>query len=159
MAWGTRWSGQDRWIIGPSDPVPRARDLLRTSLTGKDAGVYRTGRIPYHARPFCLRYAVHVHRVLQLSANISDRSERLRARLQDALNAVSIEIVDDSHKHVGHAGARDGRGHFSVRVVAGCFAGLRPVARHRLVYDAAGDLFETDIHALSIQALSPEELA
>lgn len=90
---------------------------------------------------------------------MSDRSERLRARLQQALGAISIEIVDDSHKHVGHAGARDGRGHFSVRVVADCFRGLRPVARHRLIYDATGDLFETDIHALSIQALSPEELA
>lgn len=89
---------------------------------------------------------------------MSERSERLRERLQLALSARSIEIVDDSHKHVGHAGARDGRGHFSVRVVADCFRGLRPVARHRLVYEAAGDLFDTDIHALSIQALSPEEL-
>lgn len=90
---------------------------------------------------------------------MSDRSERLRMRLQEALSATSIEIVDDSHKHVGHAGARDGRGHFSVRVVAACFSGLRPVARHRLIYDATGDLFETDIHALSIQAYTPEELA
>ncbi len=90
---------------------------------------------------------------------MSDRSERLRMRLQEALSATSIEIVDDSHKHVGHAGARDGRGHFSVRVVAACFRGLRPVARHRLIYDATGDLFETDIHALSIQAYTPEELA
>ena len=90
---------------------------------------------------------------------MSDRSERLRARLQEALSASSIEIVDDSHKHVGNAGARDGRGHFSVRVVADCFRGLRPLARHRLIYDATGDLFETDIHALSIQALTPEELA
>lgn len=88
---------------------------------------------------------------------MSNRSERLRMRLQEALSATSIEIVDDSHKHAGHAGARDGRGHFSVRVVADCFRGLRPVARHRLIYDAAGDLLETDIHALSIQALSPEE--
>ena len=90
---------------------------------------------------------------------MSDRSERLRMRLQEALSATSIEIVDDSHKHVGHAGARDGRGHFSVRVVAACFSGLRPVARHRLIYDATGDLFETDIHALSIQAYTPEERA
>ncbi len=90
---------------------------------------------------------------------MSDRSERLRMRLQEALSATSIEIVDDSHKHVGHAGASDGRGHFSVRVVAACFSGLRPVARHRLIYDATGDLFETDIHALSIQAYTPEELA
>lgn len=87
---------------------------------------------------------------------MSDRSERLRARLQ-ALAPLSIEIVDDSHKHVGHAGARDGRGHFSIRVVAECFRGLRPLARHRLVFDAVGDLLDTDIHALSIKALTPEE--
>lgn len=90
---------------------------------------------------------------------MSERSERLRARLEAALTPVSIEIVDDSHKHVGHAGARDGRGHFSVRVVAERFRGLRALARHRLIYDAAGDLLDTDIHALSIKALTPEENA
>jgi BolA protein len=89
----------------------------------------------------------------------SDRIERLRARLQAALTPTSIEIIDDSHKHVGHAGARDGRGHFSVCVVAERFRGLRALARHRLMYDAAGDLFDTDIHALSIKALTPEEAA
>lgn len=88
---------------------------------------------------------------------MSDRSERLRARLQQALAPASIEIVDDSHKHVGHAGARDGRGHFSICVVAERFRGLRPLARHRLVFDAVGDLMDTDIHALSIKALTPEE--
>lgn len=90
---------------------------------------------------------------------MSDRIERLRARLQAALSPTVIEIIDDSHKHVGHAGARDGRGHFTVRVISERFAGLRPLARHRLIYDATGDLFETDIHALSIQALTPEELS
>lgn len=94
-----------------------------------------------------------------MTADPNNRSERLRARLQTALHPTGLEIVDDSHKHVGHAGARDGRGHFSVRVVAECFRGLRPLARHRLVYAAAGDLFDTDIHALSIKALSPEEVA
>jgi len=89
---------------------------------------------------------------------LPDRVEQLRARLQAKLGAALIEITDDSHKHVGHAGARDGRGHFSVRVVAECFRGLRPLARHRLIYDATGELFETDIHALSIQALTPEEV-
>ncbi len=93
-----------------------------------------------------------------MTAN-NNRSERLRARLQTALAPVSIEIVDDSHRHVGHAGARDGRGHFSVIVVAECFRGLRPLARHRLIYDATGDLFDTDIHALSIKAMTPEEIA
>lgn len=86
----------------------------------------------------------------------SDRIERIRARLA-ALAPDQIEIVDDSHKHVGHAGARDGRGHFSLRIVAGGFRGLRPLARHRLIYQALGDLMDTDIHALAIQALTPEE--
>lgn len=103
---------------------------------------------------FAIGAAVHV----QLEIPVNDRSERLRTRLQAALAPVLLEIVDDSHKHVGHAGARDGRGHYSVRVVAERFRGLRPVARHRLVFDAAGDLLDTDIHALSIKALSPEEV-
>ena len=94
----------------------------------------------------------------QQTTFMSDRIERLRARLMAHIGNGQIEITDDSHKHVGHAGARDGRGHFSVRVVAECFRGLRPLARHRLIYDATGDLFETDIHALSIQALAPEEI-
>jgi BolA family transcriptional regulator, general stress-responsive regulator len=90
---------------------------------------------------------------------VSDRISRLRVRLEQALSPDSIEIVDDSHKHVGHAGARDGRGHFSVRVVGACFRGRAPLARHRLIYAAVGDLMDTDIHALSIQALTPEEVA
>ena len=88
----------------------------------------------------------------------SDRIQRMRERL--ALLAPSdIAIVDDSHKHAGHVGARDGRGHFSLRIVADAFRGQRPLARHRLVYQALGDLMDTDIHALAIQALAPEEQA
>lgn len=69
---------------------------------------------------------------------------------------MSLEIVDESHKHVGHAGAKDGRGHFFVRVTSEKFEGLRPLQRHRLVYAAVGDLMETDIHALSIEASLPK---
>ncbi len=94
-----------------------------------------------------------------MSSDANNRIERLRARLQAALTPTSIDIVDDSHKHAGHAGARDGRGHFSVRVVAERFRGLGALARHRLIYDAAGDLLDTDIHALSVKALTPEEIA
>lgn len=90
---------------------------------------------------------------------MSERAQRLRERIAAALTPVLLEIIDESHLHVGHAGARDGRGHFKVRVVSERFAGLRPLARHRLIYDATGDLFETDIHALSIVALTPEESA
>lgn len=88
---------------------------------------------------------------------MSTRVERLHERLSTALAPSRLEIIDDGHRHVGHAGARDGRGHFTVIVVATSFRGKSAVARHRMVYAAAGDLLETDIHALSIKALCPEE--
>jgi BolA protein len=68
-----------------------------------------------------------------------------------------LEVEDDSHHHAGHAGAADGRGHFSALIVSKRFAGMRQVQRHRLVYEAVGDLMVTDIHALSIHALAPGE--
>jgi BolA protein len=77
-----------------------------------------------------------------------DRVSRIRSAL-DALDPSSLDIRDDSHKHAGHAGARDGRGHFSVRIVSARFEGL--------VYDALGSLMETDIHAVAIQARTPVE--
>ena len=84
------------------------------------------------------------------------RVERLAERLQ-ALEPDHLEVVDDSHHHAGHAGAADGRGHFTVLVVSKQFAGLHTLRRHRLVYEAVGDLMITDIHALSIAALAPGE--
>ena len=85
------------------------------------------------------------------------RGERLAERLRASLNPLELEITDDSHMHAGHAGARDGRGHFTVSIVSERFAGLPVVRRHRLVYEAVGDMMETDIHALSISALAPGE--
>ncbi len=84
------------------------------------------------------------------------RLERLSHRLK-ALEPQRLEIMDDSHRHAGHAGAADGRGHFSVLVVSERFAGLSRLRRHQLVYEAVGDLMTTDVHALSIQALAPGE--
>jgi BolA protein len=84
------------------------------------------------------------------------RIEQMRAALQ-VLAPISLQIVDDSHKHAGHEGARDGRGHFSVEVVSEAFAGLSSLARHRRVYDALGTMMQTDIHALSIRAKTPAE--
>lgn len=83
------------------------------------------------------------------------RIDLIRSRIEAALNPTELEIVDESHKHVGHAGARDGRGHFHVRIVSPRFAGLAPLQRHRLVYAAVGSLMESDIHALSIDAAAP----
>lgn len=85
------------------------------------------------------------------------RPEAIRAALEAALAPVALEVVDESHKHAGHAGARDGRGHFAVSITSEAFAGLAPLARHRKVYAALGDLMTTDIHALSIHARTPAE--
>ncbi|SDR15183.1 transcriptional regulator, BolA protein family [Pseudoxanthomonas sp. CF385] len=85
------------------------------------------------------------------------RIERIRAALQEALQPVALAVVDDSHKHAGHEGARDGRGHFTVRVVSPVFAGKPPLARHRAVYAALGEMMQTDIHALAIEARTPDE--
>lgn len=81
----------------------------------------------------------------------------IRAALETGLQPLALELEDESHRHAGHAGARDGRGHFRVRVVSERFAGKLPLARHRAVYAALGELMQTDIHALSIDALTPDE--
>ncbi len=86
---------------------------------------------------------------------MNDRVTRIEAALRAAFAPSVLEVVDDSHKHAGHAGARDGRGHYSVRIVAPAFAGLAPLARHRAVYAALGTMMQDDIHALSIQAEAP----
>jgi BolA protein len=87
------------------------------------------------------------------------RVAAIRAALEAALSPLSLDVQDDSHRHAGHAGAADGRGHFTVDIVSQTFAGLSPIARHRAVYAAVGSLMETDIHALSIRARTPEEAA
>jgi BolA protein len=87
------------------------------------------------------------------------RLEKIRSQLTEALPVTALELVDDSHRHAGHAGARDGRGHFRVRIVSAAFAGMRPLQRHQLVYGSLGELMRTDIHALSITAMTPEEAA
>ena len=82
------------------------------------------------------------------------RGDRLRAALELALHPIRLEIRDDSARHAGHAGAREG-GHFHVTIAAAAFAGLSAVERHRMVYAAAAELMGRDIHALSIDARSP----
>lgn len=83
--------------------------------------------------------------------------EAIRTQLRDALHTQQIEVADDSHLHAGHAGAREGKGHFRVRIVSDDFRGLRALQRHQLVYRSLGGLMQTDIHALSITALTPDE--
>ncbi|EQD64812.1 BolA-like protein [mine drainage metagenome] len=79
----------------------------------------------------------------------------IRARLQAAFAPLELDVIDDSARHAGHAGARDGRGHFSVRIVSAAFVGMAPLARHRAVYAALGALMDSDIHALQIEAAPP----
>lgn len=89
--------------------------------------------------------------------NTAQRQQEIGRRLEAALQPQLIEVIDESHQHVGHEGARDGRGHFKLYIVSSRFAGLKLVQRHRLVYQALGDLMQTDIHALAIEARAPEE--
>ncbi len=84
----------------------------------------------------------------------------IREKLTAALAPEHLDIIDDSHKHAGHAGARpEGESHFTVKVVSAKFEGLNRVARQRLVYGALKDELATDIHALAIEAKTPAEAA
>ena len=86
-----------------------------------------------------------------------DRVEAIRSRIEQALSPQRVEIVDESHKHAGHAGAAGGGGHFAVTIVSSRFEGRSTIERHRMVYLAVTDLMPQAIHALSIQARTPEE--
>ncbi len=85
------------------------------------------------------------------------RVTRMRSLLEAAFAPTALAVHDDSHKHAGHIGARGGQGHFTVEIVSAAFAGKLPLARHRLVYAALGDMMQTDIHALAIRAWAPGE--
>lgn len=86
------------------------------------------------------------------------RVERIRALLEQALSPEHLEVIDESHLHVGHPGARDGRGHFRVRIAATGLEGLSRLQCHRRIYAALGDMMQTDIHALSIENESSNDL-
>jgi BolA protein len=86
------------------------------------------------------------------------RIARMRELLAAEFVPLQLDIVDESHQHAGHAGARDGRGHFRVRIVAAAFAGLAQVKRHQRVYAALGEMMRTDIHALALETRAPNEL-
>ena len=83
-------------------------------------------------------------------------ANEIELRLRAALAPTRIEVLDDSHLHAGHAGAREGR-HYTVRLTSARFAALSRVARHRLVYDSLGPLAEQGVHALAIVAKAPDE--
>ncbi|MFA6971513.1 MAG: BolA family protein [Gallionella sp.] len=81
----------------------------------------------------------------------------MRANLA-TLNPVSLEIIDESHKHAGHAGSRDGGGHYLLQIVTSQFTGKSTLVRHRMIYLALGDMMKREIHALNIQAKTPDEV-
>jgi BolA protein len=87
---------------------------------------------------------------MELSAEIRERLASLEPQ--------SIRLLDESGRHVGHAGAAAGGSHFQLVIVSPRFAGLDKLARHRLIYAALGTLMQREIHALAIQALAPDEL-
>lgn len=82
--------------------------------------------------------------------------ERMRERLQ-ALAPVGLHIDDESAKHAGHEGAKSGGGHYRLRLVSARFEGLPRQARHRLVYDALGQMMQREVHALSMVLKTPQE--
>ena len=86
-----------------------------------------------------------------------DRRERIEARLREAFAPLALEVVDDSARHRGHAGAASGGGHYRVALVSARFRGVPRVERHRMVYAALGAAFQGEIHALELDARSPDE--
>ena len=81
----------------------------------------------------------------------------LRKALVDAFSPVKLLVKDQSHLHAGHAGARDGLGHFDVTIVSEKFSGASRLRRHKMVYAALGELMQSDIHAVRITARTPSE--
>ena len=90
--------------------------------------------------------------------NTEQRLEKIRDSLARAFDPESLVVEDEGHLHVGHEGARDGRGHFRVMIVSAAFNGQSMLTRHRAIYAEMGTLMETDIHALTIEAVASDEL-
>jgi len=88
-----------------------------------------------------------------MSARITEMKSRLLA-----LEPISLDIIDESHKHAGHAGARDGGGHYVLHIASAQFVGKNTVARHRMIYSALGEMMKHEIHALALLACTPDEI-
>lgn len=80
------------------------------------------------------------------------RINRIEKRLKTYFDPEHLEVIDESHLHKGHVGARDGKGHYRLNMVSSCFLETSPIERHRMIFTALEDMMETDIHALSINA-------
>lgn len=86
------------------------------------------------------------------------REERITQLLTQAMPDASINLENESHLHAGHSGAEDGRGHFRLNIISKAFTDMRSVQRHQLIYKTLGDMMQTDIHALAIEAKTPDEV-
>ena len=78
--------------------------------------------------------------------------------LRESLEPAQLEVRDDSAAHAGHASA-GGKGHFHVRIVSDSFAGMTPLQRHRRIYSVLAPLWDQELHALALEALTPQELS
>ena len=87
----------------------------------------------------------------------ASRTAIIEDKLQAAFKPEELLVKDQSHLHAGHAGAKEGKGHFDVTIVSEKFDGVSRIARHRLVFEALGSFMDSDIHALRINAYSPSE--
>ncbi len=88
----------------------------------------------------------------------NERLVLIEKRLREALSPTLIEVIDESHFHVGHEGAKTGASHFAVTIVAQAFTGLSLIKRHQLVYAQLNDLIPKEVHALKIKAKAPNEV-
>jgi BolA protein len=88
---------------------------------------------------------------------VSERVNTIENLLTSAFSPSEIRVKDQSHLHAGHAGAKEGKGHFDVFIVSEKFADQSRINRHRMVYDALGSFMQSDIHALRINALTPQD--
>lgn len=83
--------------------------------------------------------------------------EKIERKMKEALRAIFVEVIDESWKHAGHAGAASGGGHFILQVVSDCFDGISLLDRNRMVFSILKDEMGREIHALTIKAAAPNE--
>ena len=88
---------------------------------------------------------------------MSERTEAIERLLTEAFAPSKLLVKDQSHLHAGHAGAKEGKGHFEVKIESEVFSNQSRITRHRMVYDALGSFIESNIHALRITAISPSD--
>lgn len=89
---------------------------------------------------------------------MSERLSHIRQQLS-SLQPSHLDIIDESHLHAGHAGAKGGGGHYRIYLVSADFVGKNTMSRHRMVYSALAELLKRDIHALTLRTETPEEFA